>query len=87
VVVCRLEAQRRWIWVALCRPELAAEIDGLADTHPTTDLETRKVEVNKLMRELQAALPADELAAALERGKTRDLETTVRGLLTQSWEE
>jgi len=62
----------------------AAELAGLVDIHPATNLFIQKGELNTLMSELQALLPPDELAAALKRGKTLDLEATVRDLLDQT---
>jgi hypothetical protein len=39
--------------------------------------------INAVMSELETALPAEELQAALERGKELDLNTVVAGLLAE----
>jgi tetratricopeptide (TPR) repeat protein len=61
----------------------AAELAGLSEHHPATDSETRHGELATLKRELEAALPADELAAAMERGAQMDLDTVVKQLLAE----
>jgi hypothetical protein len=61
-------------------PLYAAEWLGLVLGHPSreTDVLTR---AETLLSELRGALPADELDAALERGKALDLEMVVREIV------
>ena len=63
----------------------AAELTGLAAQHPVLEdyADLRNGEFATLKREVEAALPADELAAALERGKTLDLDTVIKSLLAE----
>ncbi len=60
----------------------AAELVGLVRQHPAQTDDTR-LHLNELMPELEAGLSPDELTAAMERGKTLDLEAAVQDLLAQ----
>jgi tetratricopeptide (TPR) repeat protein len=62
----------------------AAELAGLVEQHPGTETGTQSAEWSRLRRELETALPADELAAAMERGKALDFEATVQKLLVEN---
>jgi tetratricopeptide (TPR) repeat protein len=61
----------------------AAELAGLIEHHPSLDDEVRIGEFAKLKRELEAALPADELEAALERGKILNVKTVTKKFLAE----
>jgi len=63
-------------------PEQAIELAVLAWHHPESIEETRR-RAEKLLTELRAELPADAYAAAEQRGRTRDLEATIRELLAE----
>jgi hypothetical protein len=60
--------------------ERAAELLALVLHHPAT-WQWAKDRAAPLVAELEAKLSPDALAAAQERGRTRDLETTVAELL------
>jgi tetratricopeptide (TPR) repeat protein len=62
--------------------ERAAQLAGLAMHHPTFDTDVGR-SLDDLLPKLKAALPPDELQAALERGKSLDLDTVVRELLAE----
>ena len=62
----------------------AAELAGLIDQHPALDEDLRAGELAKLKQDLEAVLSADELAAALERGKTLNMDTIVQKLLAEN---
>jgi tetratricopeptide (TPR) repeat protein len=62
----------------------AAELAGLLEDHPALDDEVRVGELDKLKHELAAALPADELTAALERGKGLDAKTVAKKFLAEN---
>jgi predicted ATPase/class 3 adenylate cyclase len=58
----------------------AAELLGLALGHPAMDAQNKQ-EAEPILAMLRQALPAGELEAALERGKSLDLEVTVTEIL------
>jgi tetratricopeptide (TPR) repeat protein len=62
----------------------AAELAGLTEHHPSLDDEVRVSDLAKLKHELEAALPADELAAALERGKVLDVKAVAKKFLAEN---
>ena len=62
----------------------AAELAGLIEQHPALDEGLRAGELAMLKQELEAVLPADELAAALERGKALDLDAVVQKLRAEN---
>lgn len=62
----------------------AAELAGLTENHPSLDDEVRVGELARLKRELSEVLPADDLSAALERGKTLDAKTVARKILLEN---
>jgi tetratricopeptide (TPR) repeat protein len=60
--------------------ERAAQFLGLAFHHPAANIEV-KTKVQLVLVELREELPGDELEAALERGKSLDLEQVVDEIL------
>jgi len=56
--------------------EQAAELPGLALSHPASDAAVER-DVEPLLAALRGALPASELEAALERGESLVLEEVV----------
>lgn len=58
----------------------AAQFAGFAQHHPATNSDITEV-LSLVLPQLQAALPPDELAAALERGKQLNLDSVVQELL------
>jgi tetratricopeptide (TPR) repeat protein len=60
----------------------AAEMLGLVLGHPALDAENR-LHADPILALLREALPADELEAALERGKSLDLEQVVAEILDE----
>ncbi|NJL57571.1 tetratricopeptide repeat protein [bacterium] len=60
--------------------ERAAQFAGLAQQHPAQNSEIRRA-LDNVTPQLEAALSPDDLAAALERGKSLDLDTVVTELL------
>lgn len=62
--------------------ERAAHYVGLAQHHPAQENNTRKV-VAEIMPLLEAALSPEDLAAAMEHGKSLDLDTVVAELLEE----
>ncbi len=60
----------------------AAMFLGLIHHHPHKDSDVQK-EIDKLMPLLETQLSADELATALEKGQTLDLESVVQDLLAE----
>ncbi len=62
--------------------ERAARYIALAEHHPAKDSKVRKT-LDEVMPMLEAALSPDELQAALERGKSLDLDTVVQELLAE----
>ncbi len=62
--------------------ERAATLVGLVQQHPAQNIEVRKA-LDEVMPSLKAALSPDDLAAALERGKSLDLDTVVAELLAE----
>jgi hypothetical protein len=63
--------------------EQGAEIVGLAQAHPLFSHVLKHLRLKPLLAELAAALPADQLNAALERGKTLDLDTVIKEILAE----
>ncbi len=61
----------------------AAEWLGLALNHPSAETDVLG-RANALLSDLRAALPAEQLEAALERGKALDLDQVVAGILGES---
>jgi hypothetical protein len=59
----------------------AAELLGLVLGHPAMDAQNKQ-EAEPLLATLREALPADELEAALERGKLLDLDTVITEVLS-----
>lgn len=59
--------------------EQAAELLGLALNHPSSSAESH-IQAGPVLAALRAALPHERLAAALERGRARDLAAVVAGL-------
>ncbi len=76
VGVARLQAQAG-------QHEQAAELLGLALNHPASDADVAE-EAEPVRATLREALPADQLEAALERGKSLDLERVVAEVLAGS---
>jgi len=76
VGVARLQAQAG-------QHEQAAELLGLALNHPASDADVEG-EAEPVLATLREALPADQLEAALERGKSLDLERVVAEVLAGS---
>jgi tetratricopeptide (TPR) repeat protein len=68
------------LFIALDRFGEAAVLAGLALHHPTAEQQNRD-DVEKLRPDLEAALGADAVNAAFERGKTLDLQATLADLL------
>ncbi len=64
----------------------AAELCGLVQHHPTFDSEVQ-IRLDELLPQLKERLPSAELQAALERGKTLDLDTVVAELLEEVGED
>jgi tetratricopeptide (TPR) repeat protein len=62
--------------------ERAAELVALARHHPANVEETRS-KAGELLGRLRSDLPPEAYAAAVARGRARDLETTVRELLVE----
>jgi hypothetical protein len=60
-----------------------AELAGLVDHHPAMTADLRGARLRILMRELEEALPADELEAAMQRGAQMDLDAVVKQLLEE----
>ncbi|MCP4992238.1 MAG: hypothetical protein GY934_00410 [Gammaproteobacteria bacterium] len=71
-----------WLYLNKALPTRAGELVGLAQHHPNynTDVQER---LDKLLPHLEAALSSNELQAALEQGKTLDLDTVVAELLAE----
>ncbi len=67
-------------------PILAGELCGLAQHHPASDSDVQ-VRLDEVLPQLQAALSAADLEAALERGKALDLDTMVTELLEEFAED
>jgi hypothetical protein len=73
--------------VALLRAETgqreqAAELLGLVLNHPAAEASGTQV-AQAILAKLRETLPAEQLEAALERGKEMDLNTVVTGLLAK----
>jgi hypothetical protein len=66
--------------------ERAVELTALALHHPASAEET-KDKANDLLEEMQAQLVASAFAEAQKRGRARDLESTVKELLTTLGDE
>ncbi len=64
------------------KSEMAAELLGLALTHPAKSVMTKR-EAGPILEMLRDTLPADQLEAALERGKQLDLEQMVAQILEE----
>lgn len=63
-----------WLLARAGRAERAAELLGLAQVHPALDNEVRP-SIDMVLEEIQAQLPAEDVAAALERGRDLEWET------------
>ena len=61
----------------------AAELLGLVMNHPALDEETKQY-ADPVLATLREAFPADQLEAALERGKSLDLEAVVAEILEEA---
>ena len=59
----------------------AAELAGLVLQHPATGADIKTSKIEPLLADLREKMPADELEAALERGKMLDLETVAAEVL------
>ena len=59
------------------------ELLGLVIHHPATIAFIKEGEVALLLDELREKMPADELEAALERGKVLDLDTVAAEILAE----
>jgi tetratricopeptide (TPR) repeat protein len=78
---CRLDVVTGWaVVLAGTDGERAAELVALARHHLSSTEETRD-KAQKRLEELQGQLAPAAYAAAVERGRARDLEATVRELL------
>ena len=66
--------------------ERAAQFVGLVQPHPAQDSNIREY-LEKIMPQLEAALPPDDLHTALEQGKQLDLDTVVQELLEEFGDE
>lgn len=64
------------------KSQRSAKLGGLISQNLMQDSDLHEI-FNDLIRELEAALPPDELAAALEHGKELDLDTVVQELLAE----
>lgn len=62
-----------WLLVRAGRAERAAELLGLAQAHPALDSEVRP-SIDMVLKEVQARLPAEDVAIALERGRALEWE-------------
>jgi hypothetical protein len=60
--------------------EQGIELAALVQTHPATPWKARR-QADKLLAELREVLPEERLAAAIERGRARSLETVATKLL------
>jgi tetratricopeptide (TPR) repeat protein len=69
-------------WTAPQHPSEAARLAGLIEGHPAIDADTLKI-LGKLQGELEALLPAEELAQYKAEGAALDLETTAREWLAR----
>jgi tetratricopeptide (TPR) repeat protein len=66
------------------QPVWSAELAGLVVSHPSATAVVRDSRLKPVRAELDSMLPVDELAAALERGKTLDFDTVVKTLLDEN---
>jgi len=69
--------------LAANRPVTAAEMLGLAMSHPATSSDVTQV-AEPLLAQLRSALPDDQLQAALGRGQALDLKETVEAALQET---
>jgi len=65
------------------QPLRAAEWLGLVQSHPSLDVDAL-VRADTLLAELRRTLPAEELEAAVERGKALDLQAVVDELMAET---
>ena len=78
-------AQHHWFCQHLIRQnqaERAGSLTALAQHHPAADANVHQY-MEEVMPQLEAALSSEELAQAIERGKTLDLDTVVQDLLDE----
>lgn len=85
VPVAALEAITAMARLEYCadKPEKSAELAGLVEAHPFTTPELRQIRLNPLLNDLKTALAPEKLAAALEHGKTLDLNTQIGTLIRE----
>jgi len=69
-----------WLYLQGSDPIRCGELCGLAQHHPASDSNTQQ-RLYEVLPQLEVALPPTKLQAALERGKTLDLDTVVAELL------
>ncbi|MCP4286076.1 MAG: tetratricopeptide repeat protein, partial [Gammaproteobacteria bacterium] len=75
-----------WLYMHAARPTRAGELAGLAQHHPTHNINVQ-IRLDELLPQLAEALPPAELQAALAHGKTLDLDTVVAELLEEFAED
>jgi hypothetical protein len=75
-----------WLRAQDGRHERAAELLGLALSHPALESDVRQNTAEPILAMLREALPADQLDAALARGQALDLDTVVSELLIKAAE-
>ncbi|MCP4997124.1 MAG: tetratricopeptide repeat protein [Gammaproteobacteria bacterium] len=75
-----------WLYMHENQPSRAEELAGLASHHPIFG-GNMHLRLDGLLPQLEEALSASELEAALERGKTLDLDTVVAELLAEFAED
>ncbi|MCP4995261.1 MAG: tetratricopeptide repeat protein [Gammaproteobacteria bacterium] len=71
-----------WLYLQGAEPARAGELCGLAQHHPATDSDVQ-IRLDELLPQLAEALSPADLQAALERGKSLDLDTVVAELLVE----
>jgi len=74
------------LWAETGKQEGAAELVGLVVNHPATEVDSARAAEAVLTR-LRETLSADQMEAALERGKVLALDTTIADLLQEASSE
>ncbi|MBN1147557.1 MAG: tetratricopeptide repeat protein [Anaerolineales bacterium] len=74
------------LWAKAGRYERAAELLGLALNHPAVDAQNER-EAEPILAMLRRALPAGDLEAALERGKSLELDAVVAEILEKATDQ
>lgn len=73
-----------YLYVVRGKAEKAAEWYGLIEHHPSIDDDTTRYDLPPLLRQLEAALSPEQLAAARQRGQTLDLMTEAHVFLAET---